>query len=195
MKFLIVGFLTFTMTAAAVGPVQAHVRTSQVAAEGAMAWRGDGRCYMVRQGRWVPTAYTRVFPIRGNGWVFDVAQNGRYLKRVDLSQRGWVYELDVALQNAAYTWRRYAIRRPNDTVEYLVPAANRWVTPEVVLTNLIAQLNALVSQARTQTVPQTRVSANSDAIQAQIMAINNASNYNMIKIWTAPNCTASYDGC
>ena len=167
MKFLIAGLLTLSVTAAAVGPVQAQVRTRQAAAEGAMAWRGDGRCYMVRQGRWVPTAYTRAFPIRGNGLVFDVAQNGRFMKRVNLSQRGWVYELDAALQNAPYTWRRYAVQRPNDTVEYFVPAANRWVTPEIVLTNLIAQLNALVSQTRAQTVPQTRVSANSDAIQAQ----------------------------
>ena len=193
MKFLIAGFLTFTMTAAAVGPVQAQVRTRQVAAEGTMAWRNDGRCYIVRQGRWVPTAYTRV--IRGNGLVFDVAQNGRWLKTVDLSRSGWVYELDAALQNAPYTWRRYAIRSPNHTVEYLVPAANRWVTPEIVLTNLIAQLNALTSQRRNQTVPQPTVAANADAIQAQIMAINNASNNNMVKIWTAPNCTASRNGC
>jgi hypothetical protein len=43
--------------------------------------------------------------------------------------------------------------------------------------------------------PQTRVAANSDAIQAQINAINSASNNNMVKVWTAPNCTASYNGC
>ncbi len=193
MKFLIVGLLTFTMTAAAVGSVQAQVRTRQLAAEGTMAWRSDGRCYMVRQGRWVPTAYTRTF--RGDGRVFDVAQNGRFLKTVDLRHPGWVYELDAALQNAPYTWRRYAIRSPNDTVEYLVAAANRWVTPEIVLTHLIAQLNALVAQARAQTAPQTRVAANSDAIQAQIMAINNASHDYMVKVWTAPNCTSSRDGC
>ena len=195
MKGCLISFLTLTISMGAVGPVQAQVRPRQVVPEATLAWNRDGRCYMVRQGHWVPTAYTRVFPVPGDGRVFDVSQNGRFLKRVDLRQPGWVYELDAALQNSAYTWRRYAIQRPQDTVEYFAPAANRWLTVEIVLTNLIAQLNALVSQTRTRTVPQTTPSVNSDAIQAQIMAINNTSNYNNVKIWTAPNCSASYNGC
>jgi hypothetical protein len=195
MKLFMIALLTLSMAVATVGPVHAQEGRRQAAGEGALAWARDGRCYMVRQGRWVGTAYTRAFPIQGNGRVFDVFENGRFVKRVDLSQSGWIYELDAAFQSSPYTWRRYAVQRPQDTVQYFAPSINRWQSVEVVLTNLIAQLNALVAQTRTQSVPQARVTANADAMQAQIMAITNATNYNMAKIWTAPNCTGSYNGC
>lgn len=195
MKVILMVLLTLTATMAPAGAVEAQIRSRQVVAEGTLAWGADGRCYMVRQGRWVPTAFTRSFPNPANRSLFDVAQDGQFVKRVDLSQPGWIYELDAAFVNGPYTWRRSAIHRPHDTVEYFVPAANRWITPEIVLTNLVAQLNALVAQANNPYGPPARTSVTPDAVQAQIMAINNASHHNMIKIWTAPNCTASYNGC
>jgi len=82
----------FALSVAAAGlaipaPVQAQYGqpravSQQRPPEGSHVWGEDGWCYVMHGGRWVRTSYSRVFPDRTNPRVFDVYQNGRFVRRV-----------------------------------------------------------------------------------------------------------------
>ena len=59
----------------------------QRVAEGSHVWGNDDWCYVVRGGRLVRTSYFRVFPDPTNRRVFNIYQNGRFLRRVGASSR------------------------------------------------------------------------------------------------------------
>ena len=55
------------------------------AAEGSHVWGEDGWCYVIQGGRMVRTGYFRVFVPGTNRTVFDIFENGRFLRRVGAS--------------------------------------------------------------------------------------------------------------
>ena len=67
-------------------PAQAQYGQHQ-AAEGSHVWGQDGWCYVVQRGRLVRTSYQRVFPNPMNRTVFDIYQNGQFVRRVGAPSR------------------------------------------------------------------------------------------------------------
>jgi hypothetical protein len=79
-------FVINVAVGALVVPAPADAQYVQTqAAEGSHIWRQDNWCYVVHGGRLVRTSYFRTFPDPRNRNVFDIFDNGRYLRRVTLS--------------------------------------------------------------------------------------------------------------
>lgn len=54
----------------------------QRVAEGSHVWGDDGWCYVMQRGRLLRTAYFRVFPDPRNRAVFNLYENGRFVRQV-----------------------------------------------------------------------------------------------------------------
>jgi hypothetical protein len=96
--------------------------------EGSHVWGQDNWCYVVRAGRPVRTSYFRVYPDRYNLNLYDIYDNGRFLRRVgaltpaaapavtrqlvpeETRLLRLIYELNqqVAAANSAATYRSFA---------------------------------------------------------------------------------------
>lgn len=78
--------LCFVLSVAAGGlanPAPAQAQNGQQrAAEGSHVWAEDGWLYVIQGGRMVRTGYFRVFPDPTNRTVFNIYQNGQFLRRV-----------------------------------------------------------------------------------------------------------------
>ena len=89
-------FPCFVLVIAAAGlaiPIPAQAQYGQQRAavqqrvtEGSQTWGQDGGLYMMQRGRWVRTTYSRRFPDpRNYPSVFDIFENGRFVRRVGVS--------------------------------------------------------------------------------------------------------------
>ena len=100
--------------------------------QGSYAWHQDGWYYRQQGGQWLRTNYRRVFPNPANPHVYDVYDNGRFLKRIDTSQPGWVKELPAAnlAASSAVSWtaRPVNIAVTEANTWLLLKATNRWTT-------------------------------------------------------------------
>jgi hypothetical protein len=89
----------FVLSVAAAGlaiPAEAQAQYAQQrVAEGAQTWGQDGWCYVVQRGRWVRTSYFRRFPAPGNYNVFDIYQNGRFVRRVGGARQVSAAEIEL----------------------------------------------------------------------------------------------------
>lgn len=86
---LAVGLLTITVMGPAASSALAQGGYGLTWQTGAQeTWSDDGWHYVLRGGRWVRTGLARAFPNPANRNLFDLYENGRFTKRVDLSHRG-----------------------------------------------------------------------------------------------------------
>ena len=131
-KTLGVALLTITVMGAAASSAlaQGYGLTQQTGAQ--ETWDDQGWHYVARGGQWVRTGLARAFPNPADRNLFDLYENGRFIKRVDLSHRGRYMERPAA-HNAAtsqITWVAYPAWGPANaqTLQFFIPAWGRWTT-------------------------------------------------------------------
>ena len=144
--FVMAALVGSTLFSAAV-PAAAQVQ--QVAsrpAEGSHAWGSDGWCYVVQGGRWYRTGFYRSFPMANNPHVFDLYENGRFSKRVNVGDPRYYQEMPAAnfAATSYVSWVRHPARGQVTaaTVEVFVKNWGRWVT--------LQQVQALTAQQAAQ---------------------------------------------
>ena len=146
--------------------------------QGSYAWHQDGWYYRQQGGQWLRTNYRRVFPNPSNPHVYDVYDNGRFLKRVDASQPGWVKELPAAnlAASSAVSWTA----RPVNTAVteantwFLVKATNQWTT--------VPRMRAAAGQSQTPASSGVRTglfASELGGVSAPVITILNPSGINM----------------
>src|SRR5688572_16126995 len=137
MKRLIV----LMLSASALGPVGTlNAATRQPGfsqpAEGSHVWRDDGWCYVARAGQWQRTVFFRHFPERGNPYLFDLYENGRFTKRVNTSDARYRMEMPAAnfAPTSQISWVRYPATLPvtASSLEIFVTSWGRWTSLEEI---------------------------------------------------------------
>lgn len=132
-KTLCAGLLTVAVMGLATSPTAAQVSSGMVQQTGSVEqWHDDGWRYVLRGGQWLRTGLYRAFPNPNNRRVFNLYENGRFIKRVDISDPRWHVEMPAAHFTATspISWVAYPTGGPvtPQNLRFFVTSWGRWTT-------------------------------------------------------------------
>ncbi|MEO6213439.1 MAG: hypothetical protein ABIP65_07405 [Vicinamibacterales bacterium] len=157
-------------------------------AEGSRGWAQDNCFYIFQSGQWRSADLCRV--MRGRA-IYDTytPSTRRWGLRFDESEAGWTGLLDLNGGNPN-AWFKFS----NDGRTILVFDGRQWFN----YTAAVAAQAQGQSQAQAEAAAIIARNKANPALQAQIAQAQGmiaASQSRQAGVWTAPNCTASYNGC
>jgi hypothetical protein len=156
-------------------------------AAGSVAWGTDQCEWRWNGSAWTPLTMCRVFPFRDQGGIWDVYARNDSARRLVYRYKfeaGWVYRYDYRDQSNV-AWQQH---NPQ-TVYGLVN--NQWLSMQQIAALVRQQQQA---QAARTTSPGALSAADQAALARAQADVANA-NAHANRVWTAPACNGSSNGC
>jgi hypothetical protein len=181
--------VTTAVPAQAQPPVQRpsiqRVQQAAAPAEGTSTWGQDNCFYVFQSGAWRSADYCRVMV---TATVYDTYKPSTRtaVSRIDESQPGWIGVRDAATG----VWFKFA----TNGAAILQFDGRQWVDVTAMLRNAAQQQQA-ANASHAATVAKNKANPALQAQIAQMYGMVAASQARQAGMWTAPNCTASYNGC